>query len=498
MKKKIFIITMLLGFSLMSVLSQDDPMKVLYKEAQDAYEMGDYNKALSCLNRVEQVLGKTNPKIAFLKTKAYFDSKQWEQTVVEADKFLSVASSDVENYSAIVDIKRKAQQTLDAQIAEQNRIAAEKEAERQRIAAAEAAERKRLADAAAEWERLKTSTDINALSSFISKYGNTPQEAPARQRLNDERAWQAALKSSVVEETEKYLQGATPLMHRQEALAILEKSYVSIVKQYASDGKLSQMDNIATRYRKQFPNGPSLSILNDEQCRAYTLEGNKTLAASRKSESGLRKAKGFYESAQRYCPNSPTVANGIRNAEKRIGTFHRPDYSMLGYSYDPQNIFGYTFGWLKQEKVGFYFTMGMNKYGLNNEDGSDGTYTDGEVKFNGNRMDNKQWQLTANKKEKHFFASIGLTKRLFYPLWLYAGAGYGKDYLLHEYEYYTGKEVDTSTEKSYIRDTSVPEQSALLDAGVILKISYLYLSGGVRTSFRSGGTNVALGAGIAF
>jgi hypothetical protein len=387
------------------------------------------------------LLGKTNTRIAYLKTLANYKLKRWQQAVDEADKFLSVTSSDREGYSEIVVIKRQAQQSLDAEIAEQKRIAAEQEAARQRKAAAEAAERKRFADAVSEWERLKTSVDVNALSAFVSKYGNTPQEAPARQRLDDERAWQAAVKSTTVTETEKYLQGVAPLTYRQEALAALEKSYVGIVKRNASDGNLNVMDDYAARYRRLFPNGASLSIITGEQCCAYTGMGDRTLAANRKSEHGLRQAQQYYETARKYCPDSRAVASGIRNAQKRIGRFHRPDGFMLGYSYDPRNVYGGTFGSLNQEKVGFYFTMGMNKNGFDGEDGSDGTYDGGTVEFDGNRMDGKPWQLIGNTKEKHLFLALGLTKRLFYPLWLYVGADYGKDCLLHEYEYYTGEEA---------------------------------------------------------
>ena len=159
-----------------------------FKSAEEAYNNGNYRNAITKLTEAEQLLGKTNVRILWLKTMSYYKSQDYEKCVSSADSYFAMNPAQDEAYTEIRSAKSNAQ----------TKIREAAEAERARLAAAEA-ERKRKEDAARaqaahekeasdKWSEIKNSNELSVLQSFLSKYGDTPSKAAAQTRYNNLRA----------------------------------------------------------------------------------------------------------------------------------------------------------------------------------------------------------------------------------------------------------------------------------------------------------------------
>jgi hypothetical protein len=60
-----------------------------------------------------------------------------------------------------------------------------------------------------EWQRLQSLTDLTLLENFLKKYGDTPLAPAARAKYDDEKAWQNAKKENYIQSYERYLDGNT-------------------------------------------------------------------------------------------------------------------------------------------------------------------------------------------------------------------------------------------------------------------------------------------------
>jgi hypothetical protein len=462
-----------------------------YLAAQQAYENGNYTTAVTQLNETERLLGATNVRIEYLKAMCYYQTRDYEKCVSAADRYFAFNPAQGEDYQRIVQIKQQSQEQIRLAEAAQQKKLAEQEAERQRQAELARQKAAHEQEAAAEWEKLKNSSDVSALSAFLSKYKGTKPETSAQQRYNDEKAWQDAKKENYVESYEKYIAGSTLKNHRQEALDLLAESYPRLAKKYAEEGNVETMEKMAENYFKTFPKGRETDNLKKLQCDVYYKKG-MALSKNRKSTTDLRKSNELLEKTKTLCPGSYDVASKIRASERKIKDLRRDDYGFFGYSGDKQTILGFSAGALKQQKIGWYLSGRVNVDLFNGE-----SPDDYEINESGSiTASNGDW-LGPSGDPKTGAANfvIGINKRIVYPVWIYAGAGFSYTKLVQEY---SGMQNLPGVTKPIPKATLYhsPQWRPNIDAGIMIPLGGFYLSGGVRSTFNE--TFLTFGGGFAF
>ena len=81
-----------------------------------------------------------------------------------------------------------------------------------------------------------------------------------------------------------------------------------------------------------------------------------------------------------------------------------------------------------------------------------------------------------DKKHKiNFNAALGITRRIDYPLWAYAGAGISWDSIISPYK-------TESSSTHYVKYTEKTKYSPMLDLGLMLKLGGISFSSGFRAN----------------
>ncbi|MDR0831027.1 MAG: hypothetical protein LBN95_13110 [Prevotellaceae bacterium] len=253
--------------------------------ARTAFENSEYRTVLTNVAKIEEAVGSaTKPATAYLRIMSHYRLQEYEQCISSANAYLADKPAQDETLQEINNAVSESEKILASREAERQRQLAEQETERQRQAELARQKSALEKEAVEQWETLKNSSDLSALSSFLTKYKGTQSETSAQQRYDDETAWQTAKKENYVESYEKYLTGSTLKNHRQEALALLEESYPRLAKKYAEEGNVEKMDNVVERYFKTFPNGAETDNLEKTMCEVYVKKGvdlSKTFARRR-------------------------------------------------------------------------------------------------------------------------------------------------------------------------------------------------------------------------
>jgi hypothetical protein len=218
-----------------------------------------------------------------------------------------------------------------------------------------------------------------------------------------------------------------------------------------------------------------------------------TLSKKRKNTDDLRTSNRLLEKTQSLCPNNYNVTKTVRSNERKIHDLNRSDYGFFGFAGGKQTPFGLSFGALKQQKIGWYVSARANVNLFKGESSSKYEFPD-EYTIT-KIIDNKTHYLTGRDEPKigALNLSIGINKRIFFPVWVYAGAGfaYTKDVKIFSEITLPGKQPIPP-----ITLSMSPHWRPNIDAGIMIPLSVFQLSCGVRTTFKE--TFFTFGAGFAF
>jgi hypothetical protein len=547
MKSKIILISLLCIFS---TTMQAQSVSEWLQTARTAFENGEYRTVLTNVAKIEDAVGSaTRPATAYLRIMSHYRLKEYEQCVSAANAYLGAQPAQDETLTeirtALADAKEQVQL---AEAAKQKKLA-EQEAERQRQAELARQKAAREREAAAEWEKLKTSEDLTALSSFLNKYGNTPPYTAAKSRYDDEKAWQDAKKENSMDRYENYLNGNTLKNHRQEARDILESGYVYRCRQYAEESKTELMEDMYSRYAKMFPGGKETENLKKTMCEVYYKKGME-LSKNQNSLADLKQSGELLGKAKNICASNVLIDKTVKSNTLKITDLERPSgHFFIGYSGDLNAPIGLSLGWLSQHSFGFYLSARANavffKKGREfldlrndykvtlqtkvetemedipadffetNQSWSTSRYITGAnyqsgSTGHGGSYDVIRETITPLREFEYgeFSAVVGTNKRIIYPLWAYLGAGVNLNktfysvqidrQLKHTADYTTDHSWRDSKEKLNSFTTGKMNIYPLLDFGLQVRLNALYLSAGLRSNFQQGGSTLTFGGGFAF
>jgi opacity protein-like surface antigen len=186
------------------------------------------------------------------------------------------------------------------------------------------------------------------------------------------------------------------------------------------------------------------------------------------------------------------VAKRAAILEKRDG---RDDRVYIAYTYDSICTYGITWGTLNNKSIGYYITARSNDDaftlgGANGTVDNNGVVTGGQFINWGN-----DWRFKNEIKTGTTEVLIGVTKKITYPFWIYAGAGVSYNNVFWKMDIYDnlGDYFDTD----WVENTEAAKFNPIFEAGLIMDLKGFNLRGGIKTqTFKD--LTLTLGVGFSF
>ena len=172
---------------------------------------------------------------------------------------------------------------------------------------------------------------------------------------------------------------------------------------------------------------------------------------------------------------------------------YRDDRSFFTYAYDSNCKTGASFGRINNTSVGMYLTARFNadaflSGGSNGTVDNSGVVTGGQFANWGN-----DWRFKNEIKTGTAEIMIGLTKKITYPLWIYAGAGASINTVFWRMDIYDN--LGDYYETGWVKNTEASNLKPVYEGGLIVDLGGINIRGGVKTqNFKE--TIVTLGLGF--
>lgn len=323
------------------------------------------------------------------------------------------------------------------------------------------------------YDKRKFSEAIVQADKALGFQSNDKIALELKRNAQDEYAWQTTLASNTFTAYENYLKGSTQKKYSATAIRSIQRGLFNEGKTAASQNNIQQMEYYLLRYLREYPTGPEITDIKDVLCSTYYKQADN--AVSIKTSYSQGQAAKFYEKVTEYCPDRYSLAANIAKAKKMQVRYGRPDRTYLAYVYDSKAVYGVSYGGLKNQKVGVYLTARINEtyldekgyFTVNNAGQTDGTsYSD--VRYaNVSRTDYGEILL-------------GLTKKISYPLWLYAGMGVSNKRVVWEMNTYRSN--GTFLESNWAINTDQSKNSIASELGAILDIDGFHLRAGIKAT----------------
>jgi hypothetical protein len=191
-------------------------------------------------------------------------------------------------------------------------------------------------------------------------------------------------------------------------------------------------------------------------------------------------------------PTTPTKPTPTTVSESGKNNY-RDDRSFFTYAYDAACKTGASFGRINNTSVGMYVTARFNadaflSGGSNGTVDNSGVVTGGQFANWGN-----DWRFKNEVKTGTAEIMIGLTKKITYPLWIYAGAGASINTVFWRMDIYDN--LGDYYETGWVKNTEASNLKPVYEGGLIVDLGGINIRGGVKTqNFKE--TIVTLGLGF--
>jgi len=409
--------------------------KAYYTKAREAFEKNNYQETIDFLNKSKVELGSTNPDITFLEITSRFNLDKKDVLIASlSDEFLQTANKS--------DTKRIQQVSL--MVVEHREVVA-----------------KAIKDEEDAYQNAVTTADVVAIRSFINNYPASTKNVLLQDFLVkiEGEYYNDATYSKKIEKYEKYLKFFPEGKYKAEiskdlAIAYEEKDF-GLVKENKSEQS-------ALQYLAKYPNGKFVTEVKDILEETLFTEGNTYY-----ENDNLSEAKAKYESYKTNLPNGKNISKvedkliSIDKKNKRNEAIENRTsayYFMLTGTTD--EAYGFELGRVSLKGVSTYFNMSGNKNVLNLQlEGAE------------NEVDSAD-KAPKDYENAFLTASFGLTFKIAYPVWFYAGGGV-------KYQEFYSKDKNGDDVFFKIKD----QKSTLFypEAGLKLKIAKaIVLKGGAQ------------------
>lgn len=306
-----------------------------------------------------------------------------------------------------------------------------------------------------------------AKSEFEKALKVKPNDSKAFQKKKDmieEIAWEKAKKSTYVSETENYADNYPYGKYISEAKSIIKSSYVSISQKAYDESNESLMIEYYNKYLKRFPGDAGSLKIKNLLLSYYINKGNSYMIAKE-----WYSAKSMFEAYLKLNGVGVDADHCRKSIKKCEWKLKQESNGFIAYSYDSISPIGVSFGYLNKGGLGFYSTIKLNKNIFTSLNGT----IDDEGNTTLDLYNEAEFQTKLNEtRNANFSGSVGLTCKLVYPIFVYAGAGIIYTSVYDRWEATDPNYVLQNVDRTYwLKNTDKTEINFFPEGGVIWKIS---------------------------
>ncbi len=386
-----------------------------YRNAKEALQNNEPQKCLSNIDNIIGILGKTNIKVQPLKIRALYQIKDYQSIINEVPNYLALnPDKKWAEYAEIINIQKQSeiklkQEKRDYQVLYKN--ATINLCENfisnypKSIYTDKVKNIKYDLEEDKAWEAAKYANTINSYYKYVDAYDDQSKYYNAAMNAIDQldkEAYNSAVKTHSLFSYNYYLdkysrgkyrediQSRKSLLEEDIFYHSVENGSVSKLKSYLSkypEGRyLAQVkEQLDQKYHTEIDK--SVSLANFQECKDLCLDYQNTLESNAYNQNMLKKAN-----------------LGLKKQANKKKRDSYPNKFLADYTWMQNCNLGISMGSLKNKNIGYYYSIvgSDNLYGELSEDDIDGD----KVRLNSN-------------------FTLGLTKKLFRPFWLVAGAGVG-------------------------------------------------------------------------
>lgn len=397
--------------------TSQDKAQAFYQEAIKEFENKNYTKTLEYCQQVVSQLEKTNARVEMLRIRSYYELNQIDNAKAALQTFSNLPAEPVlkqQALSYLVKIEEREEGNRQLKIEEQRKVEAQRVAKEKQIVEARI-KREKEEDTAFQ-NALNGS--ISSMRRFVLAYPNSIKKAEILQLIDskEEDAYAVAMKSDRIPDYEFYLQQFEYGKYSNKMKDLLlsardKKAYEQVLKSQ----NLAETES----YLSEFPSGIYKSEVLTVLEKLLFLDGELAMKQKDYEKAQIllgRYLKTFPEGKQIKIAQGNYIQATVQVKRKEI-IEGRKDNTALVINYATNGSIGLEVGGLNvSRKISMYF--GINS-SLNN-----GIY---ELLSDDNLATDiesiKDYKGTNVLKPIFFTSSFGLTKKITYPLWVYAGGG---------------------------------------------------------------------------
>lgn len=312
-----------------------------------------------------------------------------------------------------------------------------------------------------EWQKAKDAKYTSAYYKYVDAYPNGKYTKEAMETIRgwDKAAYNKAIDDGSVTALNYYLDNYPRGEYRDEVRNKMNLKKETDLYEYAVKTNLiTDYESYISRY----PNGIYAERVNSIIENSYFAFGNNDFKAKE-----WYKAKEHYNKYLQKYPNGRYAGEANSQLKKIQRKLNQRSASYMMYTWDTESPIGIEFGGLNVNTLGTYLNIKLKP--------SIFTGFDVLYKIDDSGEHDSPWDVlipTDSVREANIAASFGITIKIAYPLWIYAGAGLGYYPYYEEFAaYYTNSSGSKSfNEYEFLRNTDRTRFSFFPEGGVKLKV----------------------------
>jgi tetratricopeptide (TPR) repeat protein len=314
---------------------------------------------------------------------------------------------------------------------------------------------------------LKQENYSNAKASYEKAEKFKPSDTYATSKIREmteEIAWKKAKESSYITETENYVNQYPYGKYADNANATIKRSYLSIAENAYKQSDENKLIDYLNKYTLRYSRDEGVQKIKNLLMKYYLERGNK-----KKDEKNWQEAKSSYQAYLKIAANGNDAAYCKKSIKKCDWKLKQRSNGFIAYSYDTLSPIGISMGRLNKNGVGVYTTFKVNSGIFTSLNGT----IDNNGKTSLTRFNEASTHTRLNEiRNANASASAGLTIKLVYPLFMYAGGGVIYTTQYDKWEAtdpdYIYQDVDR---KYWLRNKDKTKFEFFPEAGLIFKVA---------------------------
>lgn len=310
-------------------------------------------------------------------------------------------------------------------------------------------------------------TAIDKFEEAMTFYAKDAKAGSYKRKAQEELAWQTASNLNSVESYKSYLAKYPLGKYKNNADDILQRAYLKFARDYVKEKKFAEAVNFYQVYQNSYPEGPHINTANKELCELYFAEAQRN--EKLKQSYNMTLALEQYGLAKKCGINRVSSAH-LKSLKRKEVRWSRDDMAFLGWHADETNLLGMMSGSLNNRKLGMYVALRV----------SDDIWQTGDAYWETNNSNSLVGSPDKNKKhngksyDRVFFGTIGITKKITYPFWIYAGAGVCINSQVKEFEHNTTGQIE------YVKNKDLDYIAANPEIGLQVRLAFLTIRYGIN------------------